>query len=75
MARVNFRNVPVFLDRGNQSLDKVVFSRNGLTLDLPPERFLANTPRDELTVFLLSVRSLSAGLSEHPINGETGRGR
>ena len=39
-----FRDVLVFLDMRDQALDKIVFSQNGLSLDLPPEGLLTHPP-------------------------------
>ena len=53
VALGNVGDVLAFLDMGKQTLDKIVFAQNGLTLDLPPYRFFADSPRDELLVFRL----------------------
>jgi len=37
-----FRDVLVFLDIRDQAFDKIVFSQDGLSLDLPPDALLAN---------------------------------
>ena len=67
-----FRDVLVSLDMRDSTFDKVVFSQNGLSLDLPPDALLADPPGDELTVFLLGLGSLSAKLTRHPIDSKTG---
>jgi hypothetical protein len=46
-------NVPAFLDMGKQALDKIVFSQNGLPLDLSPDRIFADSQSYELPVLRL----------------------
>lgn len=57
-----FRNVLMFLDMGDESLDKIVFTQDGLPLYLSPYSIFADTPFDELPVFFLGLGPLSAEL-------------
>ncbi len=50
LAFGNIGNVLAFLDMGKQTLDKIVFSQDGLTPDLSPDRFFADSPLNELAV-------------------------
>jgi hypothetical protein len=75
MTLGNFRNVLVSLDMGDQAFDKIVFSQNGLALDLLPDRSFADPPPDEFAVFRLSFRSCSAELAKNPIDGQASCGR
>jgi len=65
-----FRNVLMFFDMGDESLHKIVFTQDGLPFYLSPDSIFADTPFDELTVFLLGLGPLSAELSKNPIRGQ-----
>ena len=65
-----FRNVLMFLDMGDESLHKIVFTQDGLSFYLSPDSILADPPFDELPVFLLGLGPLSTELSKDPIRGQ-----
>ena len=70
----DFGNVSVFFEMIYETVDEFIIAKNGLSLNLRPERFFPDSPSDELTIFLLRLDHLSAELSEYPICGKAGMG-
>ncbi len=68
-------NIFVSIDVINEAVNKIIFSEDGLALNLIPDGPLANSSFDKLVVFFLCLRSCSAELSEYPVCGEAGVGR
>jgi hypothetical protein len=69
------RDIFVSIEVINEAVNKIIFSEDGLALNLIPDGPLANSPFDKLLIFFLCLRSCSAELSEYPVRGEAGVGR
>lgn len=65
-----FWNILMFPDMGDEPFHKIVFTQNGLSFYLSPDSIFADTPFDELPVFLLGLGPLPAELSKNPIHGQ-----
>ena len=57
----------MLLEMIRQRIDEIILAQERLPPHRSPDRFLANSPFDELPVFTLGFSSFSAELSEHPI--------
>jgi len=70
-----FRNIFMPSEMIGEAVNKVVFAKKCLALNLAPDGFLANPPFHKLAVFFLCLGSCSTELSEYPICDEAGMGR
>ena len=59
----------------DQAVNKIILTQEGLSPHLCPDGLFVDAPFDELTVFLLSLSSLSAELAQHPVDGQAGMRR
>src|SRR3990172_8534569 len=65
-----FRNIFMPSEMIGEAVNKVVFAKKCLALNLAPDGFLVNPPFHKLAVFFLCFTSCSAELSEYPVRGK-----